>query len=57
MLILRPWRGGGGGGAMDTRFSFDRSILRTEGGRPAPEVPRDGGGGGNDTVEGEVNWP
>ncbi len=57
MLIFRAWRGGGGGGAMDTRFSFDRSILRTEGGRPALEGPRDGGGAGNDTAEGEVNWP
>jgi hypothetical protein len=32
-------------------------MLRTEGGRPARDEPRDGGGAGNDMAEGDVNGP
>ena len=58
VLTLRPWRGGGGGGgAIDARLSLERSMLITEGGRPARDKPRDGGGAGNEIAEGDVNVP
>lgn len=58
ILLLRPWRGGGGGGggAMEARLLPDKSMLRTEAGRPAGrDDPRAGGGVGNEIAEGEVN--